>query len=362
MIQYLRLPRGMDYVKLPSATKRGPEDYASRNLAIPFDDLLHLRMHLIRTTAEEFQPDIFLVDHAPIGMSGEILPTLRALRKSRTRSVLGLRDVLDDPAIVRPLWEERRIPEVLREFYDLILVYGMEEFFDPISEYNLPPDVRRKTRFTGYVHRARMVQSISSVQRRLRIPSGPFVLVTVGGGEDANTILRLVMAAFRQRPLEGFSAIITIGPMCPDDIRESMIKQSDERLMITEFIEDLPSVMAAADLVISMGGYNSLCELLAYGRRGIVLPRTTPRREQFIRASFLAERGFVTLMNPGECTPTILRDTIEVALANKSEPLREKRSSVQLDGALRAADHILSLTKEVSTPNLQMLKPSLDLR
>ncbi len=68
VIQNLKPPHGMDYVKLPSATKIGPENYAPRSLTLTFSDLLRMRAKLIVTIAEEFQPDIFLVDHAPIGM------------------------------------------------------------------------------------------------------------------------------------------------------------------------------------------------------------------------------------------------------------------------------------------------------
>ena len=346
MIQKLKLPQGMDYVKLPSAMKRGPEDYVARSLAIPFHDLLRIRTHLIRTVAEEFQPDLFLVDHAPIGMSGEITPTLRFLGAVGTKLVLGLRDVLDDPANVFPVWKKQRVVEAMREFYDLILVYGMAEFYDPISEYKIPADVGMKALFTGYVHRARDVQSVEDVRRRHQLPAGPFILVTVGSGEDAAPVLRLVAAALRLRPLEGFSAFISTGPMCPDDVRETLMRNDNERVLVTEFVEDLPSVIASSDLVVSMGGYNSLCELLAYGRRGIVIPRTKPRREQLIRASFLAEHGFITFMNPRECTPAMLRNAIEASLADKSEPLRERRRIVKLDGAQRAAAHILNFIQE----------------
>ncbi len=348
IIQNLRLPRGMDYVKLPSVTKRGPEDYIPRSLPLRFDNLLRLRMRIIRTVAQEFQPDVFLVDHAPIGMGGEILPTLRDLCKSRTKTVVGLRDVIDDPARVRPLWDEQRIIEVLRELYHLIIVYGMAEFYDPIIEYGLPPNMRNKTRFTGYVYRPRIVQSATNVRRCLHIPAGPFILITVGGGEDGAEVLRLVLAALHLRPLEGFYAFITTGPMCPDDVREALKKEGDERIIITEFVEDLPSIMAAADLVVTMGGYNSLCELLAYGRRGIVLPRMHPRKEQFIRASFLAKHGLITLMNPSEITPEMFRTGLETILADHREPLREKRGIVKLDGAQRAAEYILALAQETS--------------
>lgn len=345
MIQNLKLPHGMDYVKLPSAVKLESEKYAARSLALPFEELLRIRSRLIRAVADEFRPDVFLVDHAPIGMSGEILPTLRSLRKRGTKIVLGMRDVLDDPVSVASVWQKQRIFTILRRYYDLILVYGMIEFFDPVMEYSIPQDVGQKTRFTGYVYRPMPVQPARAIRESFKIPAGPFVLVTVGGGEDARDALDLVRNALRVRPLEGFSAFITTGPMCPDSVRRTLTEEEGNRILITEFVEDLPSLIAAANLVVCMGGYNSLSELLAYGHRGIVLPRTAPRREQLIRASFLANMGFVTNIIPGGCTPLALRETIEAKLSDKAEPLSEKRRMVKLDGGGKAADLILSLVE-----------------
>lgn len=346
MIQDLRLPHGMDYVKLPSAIKLGWEKYASRYLELPFDDFLRLRTRLISTAAREFRPDVFLVDHAPVGMSGEILPTLRTLHRSGSRIVLGLRDVLDDPASVAAVWKKNRVIEVIRSFYDLILVYGMRKFYDPIHEYGIPPDVGRKTHFTGYVYKPRTVQPADRVRKRLKIPEGPLVLVTVGSGEDGGPILKLVREALRVRPLQGFSTLLATGPMCPDDVRLALMEEENKRILVGEFVEDLPSVIAASDLVVCMGGYNSLCELLAYGHRGIVLPRTAPRREQLIRASFLAKKGFVSCMVPNECTPLMLRDAIEAQLADRAEPVWQRRALVELNGARRAAELILNLAGE----------------
>ncbi len=231
----------------------------------------------------------------------------------------------------------------MREFYDLILVYGMAEFYDPVREYKLPADLGDKARFTGYVYRTRSVQSSKEVRSRLQVPEGQFVLATVGGGEDSYPVLQMIAGALHLSPISGFSTLITTGPMCPEGARQALMREEGEKVRVTEFVNDLPSAIAAADLVVSMGGYNSVCEILAFGRRAIVIPRTAPRREQLIRASVLASHGFVTLLNPNECTPVVLRETIEDTLANKAEPLLERRDMVKLDGAQRAANYLLDL-------------------
>lgn len=348
MIQNLKLPRGMDYVKLPSAVKLGSENYAARSIDLSFGELVQIRSQLVKTVAEEFLPDVLLVDHAPIGMAGEILPTLKTLRKNgRTKIVLGLRDVLDDPASVAKVWKEQGIVEALRKYYDLILVYGMKEFFNPVSEYEIPRDLNEKIFFTGYVYRPRPVRSADQVREQFNLNNEPMVLVTVGGGEDARDALELVKKALRLRRLEGFSALVTTGPMCPQSVRQSLSElQTDSNIRIIDFVDDLPALIAASNLVLSMGGYNSLSELLAYGRRGIVLPRIQPRREQLVRATFLANMGFVTKVDPSKCSPLDLREMIEASLRESDEPISERRHMVKLDGGRIAAELILALALE----------------
>src|SRR5256886_14212277 len=57
-------------------------------------------------------------------------------------------------------------------------------------------------------------------------------------------------------------------------------------------------LMAAADAVVSMGGYNSVCEALAVARPLVIVPRATHKVEQQIRAETLAARGLARWVHP----------------------------------------------------------------
>lgn len=83
-----------------------------------------------------------------------------------------------------------------------------------------------------------------------------------------------------------------------------------------DFTDDLPSYLGAADAVISMGGYNAICEILSLGRPAIVVPRTKPRQEQLIRASILSGRGLIQMIHPGDLVPGRLLTATHDILAN----------------------------------------------
>lgn len=57
-----------------------------------------MRSAVLAAALEAFAPDLLIVDKLPSGVLGEFVPALERLRAAgRTKMVLGLRDVLDDP-------------------------------------------------------------------------------------------------------------------------------------------------------------------------------------------------------------------------------------------------------------------------
>lgn len=87
------------------------------------------------------------------------------------------------------------------------------------------------------------------------------------------------------------------------------------RVRLLEFHPDLPGLMRAAALVVAMGGYNTVCELVASGTKGLIVPRAQPRLEQHIRAQAFAARGLVSMVPASEATPARLAAAIERALS-----------------------------------------------
>jgi predicted glycosyltransferase len=58
----------------------------------------------------------------------------------------------------------------------------------------------------------------------------------------------------------------------------------------------LENLMARAAGVVAMGGYNTFCEILSFDKPALIVPRTAPRLEQFIRAQRAAELGLVAIL------------------------------------------------------------------
>src|SRR5262249_23099733 len=149
-------PPGVDFVKLPSIWKSGPDQYRSRHLRVSFNRVRRMRTNLLRAVVRVFDPSLLVVDNVPRGAGGELLPTLRFLRAQRpgVRVVLTLRDVLDTPEHIVPQWRASGVYDVLEQFYDEIWVAGCRAVFDPITMYDLPRAVVPRLKFCGYVVRS----------------------------------------------------------------------------------------------------------------------------------------------------------------------------------------------------------------
>lgn len=115
--EHYRLPEGTDFIKLPAVVKVGDNRYRPRSLGNSFAQIFELRQNLIFEAVHSFRPHILLVDHAPIGMKGEIKKTLLELKgeKNSPALLLGLRDILDEPEKVCAAWKLEGVYPVLEE-------------------------------------------------------------------------------------------------------------------------------------------------------------------------------------------------------------------------------------------------------
>ena len=136
--------------------------------------------------------------------------------------------------------------------------------------------------------------------------------------------------AFLRARLPGNGVLVT-GPLMPDDVREDLHRLAADRpkIRIVEFVTDPCPLLAQATRVIAMGGYNTFCEILSLDKRALLVPRSTPRKEQLIRATKAGELGLVNMLDGDGSRPW---QTMAAALRQlPSQPLP---SEAKIDGIL----------------------------
>jgi predicted glycosyltransferase len=126
---------------------------------------------------------------------------------------------------------------------------------------------------------------------------------------------------------------VGLGPDYPNGGELTRRDLSRLGVQIVAFDPDLTTAMAASEVVVSMAGYNTVCEALALGKRLVLVPRVWPRKEQWLRAQALAERSRAALVDPGQLTPRVLWNAVESVLAGPTpaliHPAGETRSAAR---------------------------------
>ena len=286
-------PERVDYVRLPGVTKRSDGTYVSEKLSFDIEETTVIRAGLIKSLVELFEPDIIVVDKEPTGFRGELRPALEWLHKTgKTKLVLGLRDVLDDPELLAEEWQRKKAVQAMEKYYDEIWVYGLKSVYDPTEGLVLSNEIKERMIWTGYLRR--------EFEARSELPEIPYIVVTPGGGGDGRDMVDQVLLAYEKDPTLTPAALFVYGPFLTGDDRadfERRVANLEGRVMDVGFDSRMESLMAGGQGVIAMGGYNTFCEILSCDVPAIIVPRTIPRLEQYIRASRAQELGLVRMFD-----------------------------------------------------------------
>lgn len=328
----------VDFVRVPGVIKLRNGDYTSLALHIDIEETLAIRASIVQHTAEAFDPDLFIVDKEPLGLRGEVSGTLEVLKRKGTPLVLGLRDVLDEPATLRSEWARKRALPALRDLYDEIWVYGDPQICDPLAGLGLPQLIRDKMRFTGYLRRELPLDGPAHAP--LAKIDGPYVLVTPGGGGDGQEMVDWVLSAYESDSDLPYPALLVLGPFMASESQAEFLERADRlpNVEVITFDAHIESLIDRAVGVVAMGGYNTFCEILSFDKPGLIVPRTVPRKEQYIRASRAQDMGLTRmLVNDGVRRPYDMATALRL-LARQPKPSMAMKPGM-LDG-LNTVNHL----------------------
>lgn len=298
------MPAGVDFITLPGLSKGVDGVCKPRYLDMPLKQLISLRARTIRAALKEFEPDLLLVDNLPRGAYRELDPTLKALKAAgRTKIVLGLRDVLDEPWSVHRDWFRWKFDEAIDTYYDAIWIYGDPAIYNMVEEYRFPPSINSKVQFVGYLDQRKRAGFVNRPANAARetysLPEGRMMLCLLGGGQDGDRLAD----AFSQAhfPEDAYGVLVT-GPFMSAQTQHRLADRArrNPRLRVLNFIAEPTMLVDRAERIIAMGGYNTVCEVLSFQKRALIVPRTKPRREQAIRAERLQNLGLIDTID-SEC-------------------------------------------------------------
>jgi predicted glycosyltransferase len=354
-------PPQIDFVRVPGMIKVTNEEYLPHSIKINTRHALKIRQTIITSTAKAFQPRLFIVDKAPLGLKREIIPTLQWINRCHpnTQTILGLRDIMDDADSTKRDWEEKGVYDVLEKYYSEIWVYGNQDFYDPIQEYSIPDRISRKIVFTGYIPRKVPKPSeVRDARREQRLASeDKLVVVTAGGGGDGydhlDTYLRMLEEWGEPPP---FRTVMVTGPFMPKKKRVEIFSRSRSlQVRAYRFYRRMEKLIGAASVVVSMGGYNTVCEILSQGKPSLIIPREQPRREQLIRAQIMGARKLADFIPWQQVNPSLLRQKL-LAMLQNPQPYCKAIEDFRFTGFEVMRDRLSQFRGEVTNGGKEVLR------
>lgn len=328
------LPDGIDSITLPAYRKHGDGSYGARALGISLERLIALRSQTLAAALDAFAPDVFIVDNVARGALGELDASLARQRARGCRIVLGLRDIIDEPAAVARQWQKLRTLDTIRDYYDAVWIYGDARLYDTVAAYGLAAADKPVT-YLGYPDPLQRAETSPAPDN-----DAPYALCLLGGGQDGYALAE----AFARTTLpDGWRAILLTGAMMPAAERAQLAAILADRpdYQLLEFTPEPLALMRGARAIIAMSGYNTTLELLALNAPMLLVPRIKPRREQWLRAVRLAELGLADCLHPDELSPARLS-----AWLADARPRKTARDRLDFNGL----EHINRETLALLTP------------
>jgi predicted glycosyltransferase len=331
-------PPGVRLVQLP-AIQTDADFGALENCGSShtLEELQDLRRKRLLGLFDEIRPDALVIELFPFGrkrFAFELLPLLERARtrNSETLVVSSLRDILVEKSDQAK--HEERVCRLVNAHFDLILVHGDPAFQKLDETFHRVGDLHCDVRYTGFVQQEEPVSATEEASST----AGPTIVASIGSGRyrQGQLMLENVIraAALLQEQIPHRFRVFA-GPFIPPEVYEVLKRLAREapNVELEKYSPNFIDCLRRADLSISMGGYNTIMNLLATGVRSLVYPYTANNdQEQHIRARKLESLGVVELLHPETLPPELLAPKISAMLAKAPA-----RLALDMDGAANTA-------------------------
>ena len=266
--------------------------------------------HRAKKIIKEFKPDIV------IGTGGYVCwPTLRAAASMGIPTMVHESNALPGVAVKQL---QGKIDKILTNFEATAELLTAKE-----KIVNVGNPLRNKY---GSLTR-------EQARRELGIPEDiKFLILSFGGslgalrvGEAAVDVMR-DFAKSRKDVMQVHAGGSRFYGEALERFKESGL-EGNERLVLKEYIYDMPTYMAAADLVICRAGAMTITEIARMGKAALIIPSpNVTDNHQYKNAKVLADAGAACLIEEKELTPQSICAAVEEIYSNpqKAESMKAK--------------------------------------
>lgn len=308
---------------------------------VSLEDVKEQRTSMLMDFFRKQQPDAFVVELYPFGRKAfrfELDPVLKFIRQGSLpdcKCYVSLRDILVERPTDREKFETRVI-KVLNSSFDGLLIHSDQDIITLDETFNRYNDIAIPFAYTGFVTPAISAQSSDSMRQQLGLhEDDKLVVVSIGGGNVGSELLKSSIDAFRlladqtKLRMQLFS-----GPYFSEDEFARLQENLPPQATLSRFAGNFPQWLQAADLSISMAGYNTCMNVVQAGLPALVYP-FAQNREQTFRAERLQKRANIKILTHDDLKPTQLAAQIIAFSDIPRQPV-----AINLSGATQSRKQI----------------------
>lgn len=256
-----------------------------------------------------YKPDAFFIDYYVIGKRDELSEIIRKYHTTTSFYYIN-RGIIGCEWSIRTqvLTENNRM--FLEKYFKRIFLTNDETVFDFTQTYELSSEIKNKCINVGYISHKTPNDEKARIRRLRNVENKVWIVCTAGGGKLGEAFIESMIKITEMFPEVEFDIIA--GP------RNSMElpKVDSSNCKYHKSMNNLPSLIAAADICITTGGYNTMTEAMSNGTHMLIKPSQLEKEdEQFFHASLLSEKLGVDLLIEDE---NDLKDKIGRFIENRS--------------------------------------------
>jgi len=295
----------------------------------------HQRKEILISLFERQRPDVFMIELYPFGRTAfgfELQPLLDEIRQGRfgdMKVVCSLRDILVEKK-KQHVYEER-VLNILHTYFDLLLVHSDDRLLTLDETFSRMDDIRIPTVYTGFVSPKANPAAGRQMRRELGIGTDEkLIVVSAGGGRSGYALLNCILEAY---PLIAQTDPIRIemfvGPFREPEEFKKLTAKAVSGIRIRYYTKRFLDYLSAADLSVSLAGYNTCMNLMAARIPALIYPYSK-QQEQPLRAAKINQFIPMQILRDKDIEPVLLSGYIHKMLG---EPRPSGTVPVNLNGA-----------------------------
>jgi predicted glycosyltransferase len=337
------LPDHVDFVRLPALymdemfTRLIPGD-SGKTVA----QIKQQRQEILYALFEKKQPDVLIVELYPFGRSifgFELEPLLEDIRSGKfgaVKTVCSLRDILVEKK--DPVAYEERVLQKLNRDFDALLIHSdanllrLDETFTRVDDINIPAV------HTGFITQQADPAAGRILRQELNLsPEQKLIVASAGGGRSGYPLLSgVVDACEKLRASLNFRLEVFSGPFMAENEFDKLAARAAPGIRIQRHTRRFLDYLYAADLSISLAGYNTCMNLLVTRVPALVCPYSR-QREQPMRVAKIKNLLPMKILNEEDVRTERLRDYI-IQMFDFKKII--KTLPIDMNGAANSADFL----------------------